>query len=124
MGPQHLTWSQDGLVLSLVVWAFLLSFFLQPFETLANFCTSAPQQQRQCPSEEKQAACALGAGRTRGLRPTALGHMVTPSHSSLLNCLSDALNHCPDLPAMQALAGKQIATHRSEFFTSFSLQTS
>lgn len=50
--------------------------------------------------------------------------MVSPSHSSLLNSLGDALTHCPDPPAMQALARKQIASHCSEFFTSFSLQAS
>lgn len=62
--------------------------------------------------------------RIRGLCPITLGHMVTPSHSSLLGSLGDAVNHCPDPPAVQALAGKQIASHCSEFSTSFSLQTS
>lgn len=73
---------------------------------------------------EKKTDCARGVGRTRGLCPITLGHMVTASHSSLLGSLSDAVNHCPDPPAVQALAGKQIASHCSEFFTSFSLQTS
>lgn len=64
------------------------------------------------------------SGKNKSLCPTTLGHMVSPSHSSLLNSLGDALNHCPDPPAMQALARKQIASHCSEFFTSFSLQAS
>ena len=63
------------------------------------------------------------ARRTRGLCPTALWHMVSPFHSSLLGSLGDALNHGPDPLAAQALAGKQIASCLPEFLTSLSLQT-
>ena len=49
--------------------------------------------------------------------------MVTPSHSSLSSSLSDALNHCPDPLAVQALAGKRIASRLPERLTSFLLQT-
>lgn len=49
--------------------------------------------------------------------------MVTPPHSSLSSSLSDALNHCLDPLAVQALAGKRIASRLPERLTSFSLQT-
>lgn len=47
---------------------------------------------------------------------TAPGPMETPI-SILLNSLSDALNHCPDPPAMRVWAGKQIASRRLELFS-------
>lgn len=106
------------------MWACLPSFF----SLFTHLVVSSPQHLSIIDDvlvREKDRLCPWSGKNKRPLPHHTWTHGdPISSHSSLLGSLGDAVNHCPDPPAVQALAGKQIASHCSEFSTSFSLQTS